>query len=147
MKLLRSCMLGAIAASAIVGGAQPASAGPLPVGASTVKAAAPTEVVDVRYRRGGGAVIAGAAAGLIGGLIASQAYAPRYYGYYPPAYYPPAYYPPVYGPIYYGPTYYPAYPYYGSYVGGPYVVYRAVPVYRPARIYRPYVKRVRKVRR
>jgi hypothetical protein len=92
------------------------AAGPLPVDTLAVKAAAPTDVVGVRYRHGG-AVAAGIALGLIGAAIASQYY---HYPPYPP--YPPyAYY---YGPPYWGP--------------GPYFVYGAYPRhYFGSRYYRP----------
>ncbi|MGE0565767.1 MAG: hypothetical protein AB7O50_14760 [Pseudolabrys sp.] len=94
----------------------PVAAAPVPTSTAQLKASAPTQVVDVRWRgRRGGAVAAGVAAGLIVGGIAAAAAGPRYYyepGYAygpPPVYYAPA---PVYvepapvyvePPAYYGP--------------------------------------------
>jgi hypothetical protein len=153
MKILRTCLLAVtVSATAASGVATPVEAGPMPVVATALRQAAPDHAADVRYRRNnGGALIAGAAIGLIGGLIASQAYAPHYDYYYgggyAPVYYGPAYGPVTYGPYVYPPAYYPAYPY----AGGPYVVYRSYPayrVYRPVPVYRAYrVKRVRRSHR
>lgn len=91
--------------------AAPTGAAPISAGGAALKAAAPSDVVDVRHR-GGGAIVGGLALGLIGGaLIAGAASGYPYYGYRAPYYgygYAPAYY--GYAPAYYGP---PAYYYYG----------------------------------
>jgi hypothetical protein len=95
-------------------------AAPIASGGAALKTAAPSDVVDVYYRRGwgygGGAVVGGLALGLIGGAMIAAASRPYGYGYgygYPaygygygyPAYgYAPAYY--GYAPAYYG---YPGY--------------------------------------
>jgi hypothetical protein len=42
-----------LAAATMLGSIDRSAAGPLPVSTLAVKAAAPTDVVDVRYRRGG----------------------------------------------------------------------------------------------
>ena len=108
---------GAMMLSAVL----PVSAAPVMTSAAGLKAVAPDQTVDVRWRgRGGGAVIGGLAAGLAIGAIAAAASRPRYYapayGYAEPYYAPPpvAYAPPptVYyepAPAYYAapaPTYY-----------------------------------------
>lgn len=105
------------AAAAMIGIAAFATAGSagaimLPVDLTTKKVVA-SHVTDVRYHRGGAAVAAGIALGIIGGAIASQ----YYYDPYPSYYYPPYAPPPAY---YYRP---------GYYWGTPGYFYR-VPVYR-----------------
>lgn len=104
----------------VCGAAVAASASPLASQASALATAAPTDLVDVRYRgRAGGAVVAGVALGIIGALAATAASRPYYYG---PYYYAPPYY---YGPVY-------AAPVYGHYSGGP--VYAAPPLYVRPRV-------------
>jgi hypothetical protein len=106
-------------------GATPSSAAPILSSTTAVKAAASDNVVDVRWRRGGG----GIAAGVAFGALAGAAIAPRYYyggyGYPYGAYRSYAY--PAYSysyPAYAYPAYsysYPAYGYpaYGAYANGP----------------------------
>jgi len=117
----------------------PAGAGPVPGNLATLSATAPRTVTDVRWR-GGGAVAAGIAAGVITGAIIAGSANSYYYG--PgPYYYGPAYY---YGPSYYvPPPYYVAPPYYGPrryyyyrepvYVAPPYYDYGPRGVYRGPR--------------
>jgi len=96
----------AIAATMVMTASSPSFAGPLLSSASSVKAAAADNVVDVYWRRGGG-VAAGVAFGALAGAAIAAATAPRYYGYYP------------YGGYAYGA--YPAYGYgYGAYATDPY---------------------------
>ena len=91
--------------------ASPSLAAPVFSSAAGVKAAASDNVVDVRWRRGGGgAVAAGVAAGLFAGAALSAATAPRYYGYPYGAY---AYDYPAY------PAYSYSYPAYGAYANAP----------------------------
>jgi hypothetical protein len=93
----------------------PAASAPISAGGAALKAAAPSDVIDVRYRHGwgGGAVIGGLALGLIGGALIAGASRPYYgygYGYGYPSYgygYAPAYY--GYGYPSYGYAYAPAY--------------------------------------
>jgi hypothetical protein len=125
-KLMGYAMATAIASVAILTHSTTiATAGPLPINPTAIKAAAPNDLLDAHYYHRhyrGGAVAAGLALGLLGAAIASGGYA------YPGPYY---YYPPY--------PYYPAYGYYGPYWGGPYVAYGAYPVYRyyGVRHYRP----------
>lgn len=105
----------------------PSLAGPLPVMSAAVKTSAPSDLVNVRNRRG--AIVAGAALGIIGAAIAASAADRYHYGYYGPVYY----YPPPFA--YYPPVYYPPYAYYGGYWGAPYwggapYAYRVYPRYR-----------------
>ncbi len=96
--------------------ALPARGAPVPSSTVALKSALPSDVIDVRSRRGnrGAGIAAGIATGLIlGGIIGSQQ---RYYGGYyggpPPAFYGPQVF---YPPGYYGPVYGPAYrPYYAQ---------------------------------
>ncbi len=91
---------GALAWSAVL----PASAAPSFTGSASFVSALPSQTSEVRWRRGGGRIAAGVAAGLIIGGIAAAAARPRYYG-----------------PDYYAGPAYPAYQ--------PYPVYEAAPVY------------------
>ena len=76
----------------------PSNGAPIAVGAAALKSAAPTSVVDVRWRgRGWGWAGAGFATGLAIGALASR---PYYYDYYGPYYAPPYYAPP---PVVYAP--------------------------------------------
>jgi hypothetical protein len=109
----------ASAIAVAVTAASPSFAGPVLSSASGVKAAASDNVVDVRWRRGGG-VAAGFAAGALAGAVIGAATAPRYYG-YPyaygyPAYGAYAYEAPVYSAPVYG-AYYGAYGYPGQTCG------------------------------
>lgn len=103
---------GAIAVGFAVS-AGPVFAAPVPSNTAQVTQAEVNNVVDVQrrrrvWRRGNAAPwVAGAALGIIGGIIASQAYQNNYY--YDDGY---AYGP--YGPYGYG-TPYPSQPYYGGY--------------------------------
>jgi hypothetical protein len=96
---------GAIALGSVVSTA-PAFAGPVPANTAAVKQALPDDVIDIGHRgwRGPGPWVAGAALGIIGGVIASQAYRDNYY--YDEGY--------AYGPYPYAAPY-PAQPYYGGY--------------------------------
>lgn len=108
----------------------PAGAGPVPGNLASLSAAAPRTVTDVRWR-GGGAVAAGIAAGVITGAIIAGSANSYYYGPGPYYYDGPTYY---YGPRYYvPPPYYAAPRYY--YYREP--VYVAPPVYyAPRGVYR-----------
>ncbi len=89
----------------------PSIAAPVSTGATALKSAVVSDVVDVRWRgRRGGWVAGGFATGLaIGALAARPYYADPYY--YGPTYYGPTYYgpPAAYGPPP-GPTYAEPYP-------------------------------------
>jgi len=91
------------------------TAGAFPIDTVTTKAAAPSDIVEVRHN--GGALFAGIGLGLLGAAIVGNSY---YYG--------PGYYYPSYDPGYY----YPPYPYYRPYYGG----YWGYPVYPRYRYYR-----------
>ena len=72
---------GAIALGSVVAAA-PAFAAPVPLNTAAVQQAAPGDVINVRHRgwhRGPGPWIAGTALGIIGGVIAAEAYRDRYY--------------------------------------------------------------------
>jgi hypothetical protein len=97
----RSLAIG-VAASIAFGGAfavgatSPAQAAPLSINAIALKDAAPGNVIDVhkRYRRYGGHAVAGLALGVIGAVIAHQAYKDsrryrRHHYYQPYGYYGP----------------------------------------------------------
>lgn len=98
-------MIGALAMTS------PTVAGPVPSNLTSISAAAPDVVVEVRSRRSA-AVAAGIAAGMITGAIIAGAANSYYYGpgpyysyYYGPGYYDgPGYYEPP--PYYYAPRYY-----------------------------------------
>ncbi len=79
----------------------PALAAPVLSNTAALKAAASSDLVEVRWRGRGGAVAAGVAAGLLLGAIAGASSA--YYG-PPPYYYGPGYYAPPYGPVYAAPA-------------------------------------------
>jgi len=101
----------ASAAAVAITAASPSFAGPILSGPAGVKAAASDNVVDVRWRRGGGVAAGFAVGALAGAAIGAAAAGPGYYGYGYPAYgYGYGYYPAYsYGP-------YPAYGYrYGAY--------------------------------
>ncbi len=93
-------VLGSVATTA------PAFAGPVPANTAAAKQAATGDVIDVRHRgwhRGPGPWVAGAALGVIGAIIANEAYRDRYYdGYY-------------YGPYPYAAPYPGQQYYYGGY--------------------------------
>jgi hypothetical protein len=115
MRKFVSCSMGAvIGVAATLSAVNSSTAGVFPVDTVTTKTAAPQDVVEVYYR-GGGALFAGLALGLMGAAIAGSYY---------------------YGPRYYYPGYYPGYayapyPYYGSYYGGyPAYAYPYYPRYR-----------------
>jgi hypothetical protein len=91
---------GAVMLSAVL----PAAAAPVMTSTATLRAAAPDQTVDVRWRHRGGAVVGGLAAGLAIGAIAAAAARPRYY-------------------------YEPGYAYAEPYYAPPEVVYEAPPVY------------------
>ena len=99
-----------LAGALAIGAATPSWAAPVTTNTAAVKAAAPDNTVDVRWRgRGFGP---GIAFGLATGALVGAAVASR----------------PYYGPGYYGGDYGgPAY--YGGYYGGP--AYYAEPVYEP----------------
>jgi len=104
-------LAGALALGTVVS----ASAGPLPTGTASVKAAASDRVTDIRWR--GRGIGPGLAFGLAAGALAGAAVAARPYGYgYDPGYYYDA---PVYAEPYaaYEPVY-PVAPTYGYYGGG-----------------------------
>jgi len=110
-------LAGALALGTVVS----ASAGPLPTGTASVKAAASDRVTDIRWR--GRGIGPGLAFGLAAGALAGAAVAARPYGYgygYDPGYYYDA---PVYAEPYaaYEPVYpvAPTYGYYNGYYGGP----------------------------
>jgi len=129
--LKKLLMTGTVGAMLTAGSVTSSDALTVPVrSAGSVAGPAPTEQVYYRYywRRGynpTGAIVAGAALGLIGAAVAgssyygypySYGYYPAYYGYYPRAYYryPVGYYG-YYRRAYYG------WPYYRrAYYGGPY---------------------------
>ena len=107
-------LAGALALGTVIS----ASAGPLPTGTASVKAAASDRVTDIRWR--GRGIGPGLAFGLAAGALAGAAVAGRPYGYGPGYYYEA----PVYAEPYaaYEPAYpvAPAYGYYGNgYYGGP----------------------------
>jgi hypothetical protein len=82
---------GAIAMASAAPLGAPAVAAPLSMNASVVKDATPDDVINV-HRRHGGAVVAGLALGIIGAVIAHEAYRRhhrRYYYDYPYYYYEP----------------------------------------------------------
>jgi hypothetical protein len=93
----RAAALGVLSALAIAVAA-PAWAGPLPTNTAAVKAAAPGQVTDIRWR-GGRGIGPGLAFGLAAGALAGAAVAAQPYG---PGYY---YEEPVYGPGYGAPVY------------------------------------------
>jgi hypothetical protein len=101
------------------GTAVSASAGPLPIGNSGLKAAVSSDTTEIRWRgRGGGGIGPGLALGLATGALVGAAVAAQPYGYYGgysgygPGY---VYDAPVYAePYAYGPVY-PAPGYYGGY--------------------------------
>jgi hypothetical protein len=107
-RALAATTAGAMMLSAVL----PVSAVPVMTSVASLKAAAPDQTIDARWRHRGGAVIGGLAAGLAIGAIAAGAARPRYYydpGYaYAEPYYapPPVVYEPP--PVYYAPapTYY-----------------------------------------
>lgn len=106
----------ALTVAGLIAASLPAAAGPVPGNLASLGASAPQSVTEARSR-GGGAVAAGIAAGIItGAIIAGAANSRYYYGSGPTYYYGPRY--------YYGPGYYEPPPYY--YV--PRYSYRA-PVY------------------
>jgi hypothetical protein len=118
MRKFVSCSMGAvIGVATTLSAVNSSTAGVFPVDTATMKAAVPQDVVEVYYR-GGGALFAGMALGLMGAAIAgSYYYGPRYYypGYYPGYAYAPY---PYYGSYYgyggypaYGYSYYPRYRY------------------------------------
>ena len=122
MKVLARSVVGiGVACVIALTSLSPAAAAPVMTSTAILKSAAPSDVVDVRWRgRRGGAVAAGVAAGLIVGGIAAAAASPRYYDHGPRAYHygGPVYYapPPVYvepapvyaaPPAYYGPAHDP----------------------------------------
>ena len=119
-----------LAGALALGTAVSASAGPLPIGNSGLKAAVSGDTTEIRWRgRGGGigpAVGFGLAAGaLVGAAVAAQpygyyGYGPGYAGYGPGyAYDAPVYAEPyAYGPVYPAPTYYGGYGYSGYGYGG-----------------------------
>jgi hypothetical protein len=117
-KFVSGAMGAVIGVTATLTAVNSSTAGVFPVDTATTKAAAPQDIVNVYYR-GGGALFAGLALGLVGAAIAgSYYYAPPYYypGYYPGYVYAPSPYP-YYG-SYYGrypgyASYYPRYRYYG----------------------------------
>ena len=100
-----------LAVTATLNAVQTSTAGVFPVDTVTSQAAAAQDIVEVRHR-GGGAVFAGTALGLLGAAIAGNSY---YYGssYYYPSYYPYYGYP-SYNPGYY----YPLFPHYRPYYRG-----------------------------
>ena len=102
----------ASAAAVAITAASPSFAGPILSSTTGMKAAASDNVVDVRWRRGGG-VAAGVAVGALAGAAIGAAVAPRYYG-SPYAYGYPAYGYDAYA--YEAPVY--SAPVYGAYYGG-----------------------------
>jgi hypothetical protein len=104
-KFVSCAMGGAISITATLTAVNSSTADVFPVDTATMKAA-PQDVVDVCYR-GGEALFAGLALGLMGAAIAGSYYGPRYYY---PGYYP------GYA--------YASYPYYGSYYAGYPYAYR-----------------------
>jgi len=84
---------GAIAVTSMVPLGAPAVAAPLSMNAAALTEAAPSDVIDVRrrwHRHRRGAAVAGLALGVIGGIIAHEAYRRHYhYGYSPYYYYEP----------------------------------------------------------
>jgi hypothetical protein len=115
----------------------PSLAGPFPLGSEALRSSAPSDVVMVRNRRG--AIIVGAALGLIGAAIVASAADRYYYDYYGPVYYYPPF-PP------YPPLYYPPYAYYGPYWGAPVWSY-GPHLYTAYGRYRPYAYRPHRLRR
>jgi hypothetical protein len=106
-----------LASALAVGTAVSASAGPLPIGNSGLKAAVSGDTTEIRWRgRGGGlgpAVGFGLAAGaLVGAAVAAQPYGYYGYGGYGPGY---VYDAPVYAEPYAYEPVYPAPGYYGGY--------------------------------
>lgn len=100
-------------AGAVLVGTAIALSGPvaaLPLGGAakqTADVARTMQRPDVIQVRNSGRAAAAAMIGIIGGIVASQALAPRYYYYGPPAYYYPSppvvYYPPPAPRVYYPP--------------------------------------------
>src|ERR1700674_5322087 len=108
-----------IAGAIVFGAATPLWAAPALLNPGAVKAAATTDLIDIRYRgRGYGPAIGAAVAlGIVGAAIAShQGYGPAYYG-HGPGYYDQGYYgEPGYAPApyAYGPAPYAYGPRYGN---------------------------------
>jgi len=94
-----------VAAAIAVSAVMPSIAAPVSSNTAALKAAAASDVVNVRWWRGG-AVAAGVATGLAVGALAGAAAGYPYYGGYPYYYGGPAYAAPAYG---YGPGYYYGY--------------------------------------
>ncbi|MCC6946250.1 MAG: hypothetical protein IT539_00650 [Bradyrhizobiaceae bacterium] len=83
---------GAIAATSMVPLGAPAMAAPLSMNAAALTEAAPSDVIEVRrrHRHRSGAIVAGLALGVIGSIIAHEAYRRHYRRhYYPYGYYEP----------------------------------------------------------
>lgn len=81
----------------VMGAMQPAAAAPLPPATRLIDPAGAADIVQVRGGRGGAALAAGLATGLIvGGLLSAPHYYDGSYSYYHRSYYPP---PPLYGPV------------------------------------------------
>jgi hypothetical protein len=104
MRIRTNLLVLATAGTFALGAVAPTGAAPITAGSTALKDAVPSDVVDVRWRGHGGAVVGGLALGLIGGALIAGATRPYYgygygYGYGYPAYgygYAPAYYgPPV----------------------------------------------------
>ena len=120
MSIYRLMAIG-LAGALTLGAAVSASAGPLPIGNSGLKAAVAPDTTEIYWRRGygwGPGIGFGLAAGaLVGAAIAARPYG--YYGYGPGYGYGPSYVydapvyaaPYAYGPVY--PGYYGGYGYYG----------------------------------
>jgi hypothetical protein len=108
-----------VAGATAIAGALPASAAPVLTNTAAVKQALPGDVLDVRWRGGGGAFFGGL---LAGGLIGAAFARPYYYGGYPYGYgYGYGYAPYAYGYSYpYYSSYGYGYPYGGGYYGGGY---------------------------
>ncbi|WP_246660847.1 MULTISPECIES: BA14K family protein [unclassified Tardiphaga] len=80
----------------IMGSMQPVAAVPLAPAARLMASASTADIVQVRGGRGGAALAAGLATGLIvGGLLSVPHYYDGPYTYYRRSYYPPPYYGPV----------------------------------------------------
>lgn len=113
-KLVALGVAGAIALGSVLTSA-PVIAGPVPSNTAAVKQAASADAINVRHRgwRGPGPWVAGAALGIIGAVIANEAYRDRYYDGYAYGPYPYAAPYPYRGPYPYAPSY-PVSPYGGG---------------------------------
>jgi hypothetical protein len=121
-KIATAALLATLVGASIPLSANSAVAAPLSAARLTVPGESLSDVIQVRWRgRRAGAAFAGAAIGIIGAIIASQA-RPRYYYDYGAYYYgPPVYYvpPPLYDPaVAYCMRRFRSYdPYSGTYLG------------------------------